>query len=385
MKKIAIVTTSRADFSYAYPIAKAILRQKGVSMDLIAGPAHFERAYGNTYKDILNSGLKISHRLSVRLTGDQPSNISFDLGSYIQQSSRLWNKSRPDYVVILGDRLEVLAIALSVIPFNIPLAHVGGGDFTFGAVDEQVRHALTKISHLHFVSNSNAKKVLEQMGESPSRVFDVGSLVIDSIKDIKLWPLSKIRKVIPLTGKGSFLLATLHPQTISKLSVQEQVSCFLKALESVPHPIVFTYPNMDACNKTIITSLHKFTRKHKNKSILIHNAGRELYYSLVKNATALVGNSSSLIYDTPYLLTPAVNVGERQAGRLRARNVIDVPFNSYKIEEAINRCLDPRFRESFNDEVKYFFGNGYAAKRIVSVLTKLNSRNLLGKEFQVKV
>lgn len=384
IKRIAVVTTSRADFSYVEPIVAAIKANKKLHLDLVVSGNHFDKRFGYTYRDIIKRGITIDHRLVVTSDVSSPNDISQLLGRYVTKAGQLWARIKPDMIILFGDRSEVLAFALSALPYTIPLAHIGGGDFTFGAIDEQVRHALTKLSHLHFVSTPVAKGVLEQMGEEPWRIKHSGSLVIDAISHVRCLTKEELAKQIPLLKDKPYVLVTLHPETLSVIPPGEQIRILLAALSCLPFGIVFTYPNMDLNHGAIIKAVHQFVDKHPTSSIVIQNAGGELYYSLVKHATALVGNSSSLIYDTPFFMKPAVNIGNRQLGRVKPGNVLDVPFNAAKIAQAIMRVSQPAFMKSLDPKIKNFFGQGNAAAKIVATIASTDQEKLMVKKFQVK-
>jgi len=383
-KNITLITSSRADWSYLLPLAKALRSSSKFNLRLVATGSHFLKEYGNSYKDILKSGLKIDRKIIIALKSDTPASISQSLGSYTEKFSQEFSQNTPDLIVFLGDRMEILSIALSALPFSIPLVHIGGGDITQGAVDEGVRHALSKLSHVHFVSTKAAKQIIEQMGEEPWRVHHTGSLGIDSIKNIQAVDIKILKEQVPFIEMQNFLLVTYHPQTISSMKVEDQIKWVLKGLQKSGKAVVFTYPNIDMTNKAIITAIEEYVGHHPN-SLIIKNAGTRMYYSLVRYAAAVVGNSSSGIYDTPFLGTPAVNIGERQLGRLKADNVIDVGFNDLKIAEAIKKACSKEFHQRSSKRViTHFFGDGHAAEKIVRVLATLPYKNLLKKKFKIR-
>lgn len=366
MREVAVLTTSRADFGIYRPVLDRMRTSGRLRARLIVSGTHLEARHGRTEREITGGGYPIFRRVRC-LTGD----MTASMARMMDGMGRLFRSWKPDLMLVLGDRFEMLAGALAAVPCRIPLAHVHGGEVTEGALDNSFRHALSKISHLHFAATRLAADRLVQMGEEPWRVTISGAPALDRFGSP------------PRRPDEGFLLVTYHPVTQEPGQEVKQVDALVRALLRIGRPCVITAPNADPGSQKIRDRLVRFSRDNAG-SRFVESAGADGYIDLMARAAAMVGNSSSGILEAPSFGLPVVNVGTRQDGRERAKNVIDCGTDERSIEGAIHRALRPSFRASLRG-MKNPYGDGHAARRIVRRLetVSLNDR-LLRKGFHLQ-
>lgn len=381
MRTIGVVTTSRADYAAYRPVMRAIQGDPELRLLLYVSGTHLSPQHGLTIREIEADGFEISQQIDVPLISDSPTGISESMGQALASFARALAQTRPDILLIEGDRFEMLAFALAAVPFNIPMAHMGGGDVTIGAIDDALRHALTKLSHLHFPSTEEYARRIMQMGEDPWRITVSGEPSLDAFASMKLFGREELKAAHSLSLPESFLIVTYHPVTLQPSEGEWQIEQLLEALTMVNHPAIFTMPNADAGNQQIRKRIRQFAAANSSKVCLVENLGVAAYASLMALADAMVGNSSSGIIEAASFKLPVVNVGIRQAGRVRAKNVIDVGNSKEEIVAGIVRAVAPDFRTSLND-LKNPYATGCAIDRIVRILkeVKIDAR-LLQKRF----
>ena len=380
-REIAAVTTSRADFGLLQPVVDRIRDDASLELRLLVSGAHFSPLYGSTVREIEELKFAYENGLEMRLDSDSPEAISKSLGVGVLGFAQAFAVRRPDLLIVIGDRIEMVCAAFAAIPFNIPIAHLYGGKVTEGAIDELTRHALTKMSHLHFVTTQRHAERVMQMGEEAWRVFNYGSPGLDRIHLYERRSRAAVCSEIGVGEDRPFLLVTFHPVTLEALQRHEQVRAFMEALRRTQVQLVITYPNADAGSSEIIDALERFAAEEPGRVRLIKNAGPRLYFDLMASAGAMVGNSSSGIAEAPSFELPVVNVGTRQTGFERAGNVIDVGHAADEVLAGIERALDPAFRASLRG-LKNPYGDGNSSARIVAELKSvpLDDR-LLRKKF----
>lgn len=379
MKKITTVTTTRADWNYLLPLITEIDRRADMQCRLLVSGTHLQEEFGYTVRDIQKSGVSVAAKFS---TGQGDNGLSSEiLAEYVRIFGSEFQKYPPDLLVILGDRMEMAAIALATLPYSIPIAHIAGGDVTEGAVDDAVRHSLTKLSHVHLVSCQESAFRVKQMGEEPWRVHCTGSLGNDCLRNVDLLTKKELSKCFPITNNTHYIVVTFHPETIGKEHTEQHINELLKGLDTAKIPIVFTCPNTDPQYKVILTAIKSYISSHNN-SVLVKSAGTQGYLSLIKHASAVAGNSSSGIYDTPYYMVPTVNAGNRQKGRTRAPNVIDCKCERTAVAKALKKALSDSFRNSLDQSCRIWFGDGTAARQIMEAIKNLPEKHvLLQKKF----
>ena len=379
-RKIAVVSVGRSDFGLYKPILNKLENHKKISYKLMVTGAHYSDVWGSTIQDIKKSGFRYESGLEMLLDGDTPQCIAKSVGLGIISFTQSFVADRPDILVVLGDRIEMLSVAIAALPFNIPIVHLYGGKITEGAIDDRVRHALTKLSHLHFATCQEYADRIIQMGEEPWRVFNYGSSALDRIVKHKLSSRNIICKKYNINSKDDFLIVSFHPVTIEYTKTKKQIQALLKALKKVNKQYVFTYPNADYGNSIIIDEIKKYLLEDK-KSVSIKNAGTNDFLDLMFHAKAMVGNTSCGLSEAPSFKLPVVNVGTRQAGAVRTINVIDVGYGEKALINAIKKAISSDFKKKLMD-ITNPFGDGKSALRIVDKIAtmKLDDK-LIRKKF----
>jgi len=380
MRTIGIITFARSDYSCCMPIARAIQADPALELYLIVSGMHLSPTFGYTVQDIEADGFKIDEKLEILLSSDTPEGIAKSIGLGTICFAQSFTKFRPDILLILGDRSELLSVVSAALPLCIPIAHVSGGDITEGAIDNQVRHAVSKMSHLHFVAMQPHADRLLQMGEEPWRVHVTGEPALDLISDMRLLTREELSNTLGLELRQPLLLITFHPTTLGAIGVLEEIDNLLAALDLIEGTLIFTHPNADANNEEIVRRIREFVALRKN-SALYQSLGQLKYYSLLSHADLMVGNSSSGIWEAPSFGLPVVNIGDRQQGRIRAGNVLDVPPEKSCIYNAIQEGLRSSFRNSLSNLINPY-GDGHAANRIIEILRQVDlNQSLLKKSF----
>jgi UDP-hydrolysing UDP-N-acetyl-D-glucosamine 2-epimerase len=373
--KIAYVTTARSDYGPAYWLIHDLLKDARFDVGLVVGGSHLSEKHGLTVTEIEKDGWPIYAR--VPFLGDEDNDVAHgcSAGRAVAEFTRLFAHLRPDLAIVYGDRYELLSVGVAAVITRTPLAHLCGGDITEGAIDDQVRHALTKMAHLHFPSTRRSAERLLQMGEEPWRVRLVGDPAIDSFVRGPRASAEELSARLGFKPDRSTLLVTFHPATLELEDTARQVQELTEALRLYPGTLVITAPAPDPCGLPIREAMERLTRSRPG-TVFVHNLGQYFYVGLMYLVGAMVGNSSSGLNQGPCVPLPVVNVGNRQQGRDRAANVIDVPTESGKILEGINKALSPGFRETLRS-VTNPYGAGDAAARIVNVLSNLPSAQVL--------
>lgn len=380
MRRIGVATFARSEYSTCLPLLRAIRADAECQLHLLVSGTHLSSAFGETVKEIEADGFTINDRIEMRVSSDTPEGVAESNGWGTIGFAHSFARCRPDLLLLVGDRLELLAAASAALPFGIPIAHLSGGDATEGALDNQVRHAMSKLSHLHFVAMPAHAHRLKQMGEEAWRVFVTGDPALDLVHQVQLLPRDELGQRLGLGLASPLLIVSFHPTTLGSVSVHDELESVLAALTGVHGTLIFTYPNADTGSRTIIARLQEFTSAHPHTA-LFFNLGQLKYYSLMAQADLMVGNSSSGIWEAPTFRLPVVNVGERQRGRVRAGNVIDVPPDPAAIHQAIQQGLQPTFRASLHD-LQNPYGDGQAAPRILGTLKHIElDTRLLQKRF----
>lgn len=377
---IGVVTVGRSDYGIYQSVLRRIQADPDLQLHLIVTGMHLSPEFGLTIKAIEVDGFAIGDRVEMLLSSDSPEAIAKSMGLGIIGMAQAYARRQPDILVVLGDRFEMHAAALAALPFKIPVAHIHGGELTEGAIDDALRHSLTKLSHLHFVSNQEYGDRVVQLGEESWRVTVSGAPGLDNLQTVKLLSRDEIAKRFNLHRDQHPLLVTFHPVTLEYEQAAWQTGELLTALSRFDLPIVFTMPNADTGGRIISRMLEEFAQGRESVKI-VDNLGTEGYFSLMAMAAAMVGNSSSGIIEAPSFELPVVNIGTRQQGRVRAANVIDVGYETVEIFEGIKRAVQPQFRESLSDLVNPY-GIGDAAERIVGRLkTAVLDDTLIRKRF----
>lgn len=380
MRTISVVTVGRSDWGLYLPILEALRSAPDLQLHLIASGAHLVAGHGRTDETIATDGFTIHDRVQMLLASDSPAAIAASMGLGTIGFAQVYERVRPDLLLVLGDRFEMHAAALAAVPLRIPIAHVHGGEVTAGAIDDALRHAITKYSHLHFASTSCHARRIIQLGEEPWRVTVSGAPGLDQLRRLRLLSAEELSAKLGISLDVPPLLVTQHPVTLQSEQAARQADALLEALSSQSRPIIITRPNADTRNTEILERLERFAAARSHVR-LVSNLGTLGYFSLMKCAAAMAGNSSSGIIEAASFQLPVVNIGLRQQGRPRSGNVIDCGDSAEEIQAALDRALSAEFREHCRG-VQNIYGDGHAAGRIVQVLrTTALSERLLIKSF----
>ncbi len=375
-RRIAVVSTARSDYGIYRPLLRAIQDDSALELQLIVAASHLDVRFGNTVTEIEDDGFVPAARVVCPLYGDGPASVSRTMGQAAMGFADAYDLLKPNLIVALGDRYEMHAAVSAAVPFLIPIAHIAGGAVTRGAIDDGFRHSMSKLSHLHFPETEEQKARLLRLGEEEWRIFAVGSLSIDSALAVKRWNLGEITSRYGLQLREAPLLVTLHPETRDFSHTAEHADALLNALAAQRVPIVFTYPGADTSGRVIIDRIEAFVHQHPESAFVVPHMGTQGYFSLMAQARALVGNSSSGIIEAASFNVPVVNVGRRQDGRLAPANVIHCKSKTEQISAAISLALSPSFRDSLNGLVNPY-GHGGTAAHIVDVLRAIPLDNRL--------
>lgn len=381
MRSIAVVSVSRSDYGIYKPILKKISQHSNLTFRLWVGGMHLCPEFGMTVQEIEADRFSIEERIPMNLSNDAPEGAAKTLGLGVLGFAQALARHRPDILLVLGDRLEMMAAVLAAVPFVVPIAHLHGGESTEGAIDEVVRHSISKMSHLHFVATDIFRRRLIQMGEEPWRVIVSGAPSLDKIKSTRFAPLDQLEKKLGIILKPAPLLVTFHPETLQAGKALFHAKSLLRALEKIRRPIVITGPNADVEGRCLANLFRSWARQSAKSRRFVDNLGSTLFFSMMHHGAAMVGNSSSGIIEAGSFCIPVVNIGDRQAGRPRGAHVIDVPPKSDLILSAIRQAESLDFRKSIRHQHN-LYGDGRAAERIVSVLAEIPlGDRLLRKRF----
>lgn len=366
MRKIAVVTSNRADFGPLYWLIKSIQSSQLLQLQLVVSGSHFSFEHGLSIKEIEEKNIPIASTVKY-LNSDNIDEKSKQLSLAIELFSDSISNLKPDMIILFGDRYELLAFASVALVEAIPIAHISGGEITSGAFDDAIRHAVTKLSYWHFVANEAYAQRVIQLGESLDRVFVVGDIALEHVHNTPLLSLQELEDSIGFSLDKPYLLVTYHPVTWSSIPPLEELNLLLSSLERcIPnYKIIITYPNCDGNTESLVEMLLKFEQKHKAVVLLIESLGFQRYLTALKYAQAVVGNSSSGIFEAASYKTPTVNIGERQQGRLQSKTVINVAIDG-DIVESINEAAIMKNSSSVDWSNPY--GDGHSAEKIVSIL-----------------
>jgi len=377
VRTVGVVTVGRSDYGIYLPVLRKVEVDPELKLHLIVAGMHLSPEFGLTVGAIEADGFHVDEKVEMLLSSDQPEGIAKSMGLGTIGFAQVFARFRPDILLVLGDRFEMHAAAVAALPFKIPVAHIHGGELTEGAMDDALRHSITKLSHLHFVSTEEYARRVRQMGEEPWRVLVSGSPALDNLCLVSLIQREELAARFGLSLNAPPLLVTFHPVTLEFEQAGWQISQLLDALRTVDLPLVFTMPNADTNGRMVAQMIEEFVESHPS-AWLVPNFGRDGYFSMMASAAAMVGNSSSGIVEAPSFALPVVNIGRRQQGRMRAKNVIDVGYEREEILSGIRKALSSEFRASLCGLVNPY-GNGRAAEVIVQHLKEavLDDRLLL--------
>ena len=380
MKKILVVTGTRAEYGLLYWTMKEIQKDKDLQLQLIVTGSHLSEEYGYTVEQIKKDGFKIDEEIDMLIESNKKSAIVKSMGLEMIQMAQAFDRLKPDILLILGDRYETFVAATCAMMMNVAIAHMNGGESTEGAIDEQIRHAITKMAHIHFAGAEYYRERIIKMGEESWRVHNVGQAGIENIKRLRLLTKTELEYELGIKLDKKVFLITYHPVTLGVQDIENQMENLLKAISEFDAKYIFTYPNADYGNKIIIDKINEFRQNHDNVYVF-YSLGQVKYLSLMKYTDVMIGNSSSGIIESPSFKLPVVNIGDRQKGRLRNKNIIDVGNNEIEIIEGINKALyNKQFINSLND-LENVYGDGTTSEKVVKILKTIEiNEKLLHKK-----
>lgn len=379
-RRVLVVTVGRSDYGIFRPVIDAMERHGSLAPELLVSGAHLGEGGETTLREIEADGRDIVARVPLPPTGGSAAAMAEAMAAAVMGGARVLARLRPDVILVLGDRFEMFSFAAAAVPFNIPIAHIHGGELSFGAIDDVFRHAITKMSHLHFAATDDYARRIRQLGEEDWRVHVSGAPTLDTILNRPLPDRAVLAERFGLQLNRPPILVTYHPVTRNADDSVKQFTDLLEVLERIGEPIVITAPNADAGADRLRAIIRDFVDRNLSASF-VESFGAENYLAMLREALCVVGNSSSGIIETPSFAVPTINIGDRQAGRIRAANIIDVPADPTAIADALRRALSPAFRAELAG-LSSPYGDGRAGERIANVLATIAlDRSLVVKGF----
>ncbi|SIN98532.1 UDP-N-acetylglucosamine 2-epimerase [Halodesulfovibrio marinisediminis] len=381
MKKIAVFTGARSEYGLLYQLIKHLHVNEDVSLQLIVGGMHLTPEFGYTVTEIEKDGFPIAEKIDFLLSSGSAVGTAKSMGLALIAASDCLERLRPDLLVILGDRTESLAIAQAAMVTRIPIAHIHGGEITEGAIDEAIRHSLTKMSHLHFTSTEEYRKRVIQLGEQPDRVFNVGAPGIDNIVKLKLLSWDELQQSLPFSLSPKYIVMTYHPVTLLADDGVNDLKNLLDVIEEhSEYDVVITYPNADSSSHRVIELLKAFHEKNVTRVKVAQSLGQVRYLSVLKYCQAVVGNSSSGIIEAPSFGIPTINIGARQKGRVCSDSVLHSDGSPDSLRQCFSQITNPSFQKKCRT-LENPYGQGTASERIAEVLLSTPFDKILSKTF----
>ena len=373
------MTGSRAEYGLLYWLMKEIRKDQSIHLQTVVTGSHLSAAFGSTYRDIEADGFKIDRKIPILTHDTTATGVTRALGKAVMGFEDAFKDLRPDWVVVLGDRYEILAAVEAALIARIPVAHLAGGDLTEGAVDDSIRHAITKMSHLHFATHAAAAHRIRQLGEAPGTVFNAGHIGLDGVRNADLLSRSNLEKSLRFKFRNRNLLVTFHPATLDAMPSIRQLGELLSALARLGPDtgLIFTASNADTEGIKMNRKIKIFAAAHAN-ACFVPSLGQRRYLSTMKYVDAVVGNSSSGIYEAPSFKIPTVNIGDRQQGRQQAASVLNCPPQASRIYRTILKAFKKDCSKVLNP-----YGDGRSAPRILRAIKKIRDpQKLLKKRFR---
>lgn len=380
MKKICVVTGTRAEYGLLYWLLKEIEADKELELQVIVTGMHLSPEFGLTYKEI-EKEFTINKKIEMLLSSDTSVGISKSMGLAQISFAESYDELKPDIVIVLGDRYEIFSATSAAMIARIPIAHIHGGETTEGAFDESIRHSITKMSHLHFTATEEYKNRVIQLGENPFRVFNVGGMGIENIKRLKLLSKDEFEKSIEFKLNSKNILVTFHPVTLENSTAKEQFQQLLDAIDELEDTnIIFTKANSDTDGRVINQMIDEYITKNFQKSVQFTSLGQLRYLSALQYVDAVVGNSSSGLAEAPSFRIGTINIGDRQKGRIKVSSVIDCEPNKDSILKSFEKLYSKEFQETLKTTINPY-GDGCASKKIVEILKNVDLKDILKKSF----
>lgn len=383
MRKICVITGTRAEFGLLSGLMRLIQQSEQTTLQVVATNMHLSERYGYTYREIEEAGFPIDYKVPM-LDENGVNDSTATLKAMSRALSRFaeaYDVLQPDLIVVLGDRYEILASVEAALIKQIPIAHIHGGELTFGAYDDAIRHSITKMSHLHFTSTEEYRKRVIQLGEQPERVFYIGALGVENIKRVPLMTKEEIEEDLKFEVGDKTLLITYHPVTLSESDPIDDINALFEAIdEHSDLRLIFTMPNSDTGGQVIADMIERYAEEHKDKVRAYKSLGMKRYLSVMKYCAAVVGNSSSGIIETPSFHIPTLNIGSRQDGRIAADSVYNCGTNKESIAVGLDYILSDKFREIAANTTNPYDKEG-TAQAIFDVISTYPLNDVIKKQF----
>jgi GDP/UDP-N,N'-diacetylbacillosamine 2-epimerase (hydrolysing) len=381
LRKIAVLTGTRAEYGVMKNILRKIEKSNKLQLLLIVTGTHLSKRYGHTIDEIVSDGFTVAEEISLQGDFSENMRVPREMALLIQELSACFNALSPDILMLCGDRYEALAAASVAVGMHIPIAHISGGESTEGAMDEQIRHAITKMAHIHFPGATVYAGNIRNMGEEAWRVFEVGDPGIENIRCVKMLSREGLEQELNIAINRQTLLVTYHPVTLERDQLAWQVDNLIQALKKHDGTKVITYPNSDDGSEVIIDKLNQYAKEDERVRFL-QSLGSSKYLSVMKYCGAVIGNSSSAIIESPYMHIPTVNIGNRQKGRLMADSIISCGYEVKEISAAIEKALSSQFYDKVK-KTKSIYGDGNTSEQIVRILEEIEiDEKLIKKKLQ---
>lgn len=382
MKKICIVTGTRAEYGILKPLIEKVNRDVDLELQLVVTGMHLSTEFGLTYREIEDDGYPIKAKIEMLLSSDTAVGVTKSMALALIGFGDYFEQYKPDIVVILGDRYEMLMVAAAALIARIPIAHIHGGELTEGAVDEAIRHSITKMSQLHFTATEEYKNRVIQLGEQPKTVYNVGSLGDENTKSVKLLSKEELEHSIDFRFKNPTILVTYHPVTLENLTAEKQFENILDVLDKHKEiNVIFTKANSDTNGRIINEMIDAYTNRNADRCKAYTSLGQLRYLSTIQFCSAVVGNSSSGLIEVPSFHVPTVNIGDRQKGRICAESVINCGNNLCEIEEALMQALSPEFMDRIKTVNNPYEGENTSEKIVQVIKASLEEEIDLKKHF----
>ena len=384
MKKICFVTGSRADYGLLSHLMKSVEKDKNLKLQVIVTGSHLSKKFGNTKKEIENDKIKIDKKIDILSKNDSPIDILKNTSIAIKKISLAINQLKPELVILLGDRYEIFSAAISAYFMRIPIAHFHGGEVTEGAIDESIRHSISKMASLHLVSSLLHKKRLIQLGENKMNIHNVGALGIDVIKNTKLISKELLGRKLKIKFQKKIIVITFHPVTLENNTSEEQINEIFKSFKNIKNTTyIFTLPNADMYGNIIIKLIETFCKKYKN-AFYYKSLGKTNFYSLINISNLFMGNSSSGIIEVPYFKKPIINIGDRQKGRLQSKTIINCKPESKAIIKAIKLSQSAKYISLLNKSSNPYEKKSTTLMSLKFIKEKINKLSVKKKFYDIK-
>ena len=381
MRKICFVTGTRAEYGLLSRLMRMVKESADCELQIIATNMHLMPEYGNTYQEILKDGFTIDEMVPMPKPSDDDYGVVASMATEMQGMNEAFKKLSSDMVVILGDRYEMLVASTVAMLNHIPIVHLYGGEITEGAVDDSIRHAITKLAHLHFTSTEEYRNRVIQMGEQPERVFNVGSIGVENVNIIPVISKIELEHDLDFVLDESTILVTYHPVTLGNRTPEDEIVDFLKAMDQFPHlRILFTMPNSDQGSDVIRKHIQNYCDANPTRCKAFASLGMKRYISVIKYVSAVVGNSSSGLVEVPSVHVPTLNIGDRQKGRTRGESVLDCASDTASIIEGMNVILSADFKQKAKQAVNPYEKEG-TVEKIFEVISSVELDKLILKSF----